>query len=362
MRVVFFGTYDSRAHPRIRTIRQGLESFGVEVAECNVPLGIDTASRVRMLNEPWRVPLLGVKLARSWWRLWRNSKGLRRADAVVVGYLGHFDVHLARWLWRRTPIVLDHLVSARSTAVDRRTRSRWLLWLLDRVDRAALRTADIVLVDTFEHFDQLPAPERHRALIVAVGASSEWFAAPAPIQSPELRVIFFGLYTPLQGGPVIGRGIALLADEPIRFTMVGGGQDLAATKRAAGDASGVSWVDWVDAEELPSLVASHDVCLGIFGSGPKALSVVPNKVFQGAAAGCAIVTSDTKPQRAALADAALYVPADDPQALADALRRLAHAPDELRALREAASQRAQEAFRPEVVVRPLHERLREIAT
>ena len=45
------------------------------------------------------------------------------------------------------------------------------------------------------------------------------------------------------------------------------------------------------AADLPALVAGHDVCLGIFGTGDKALRVVPNKVFQGAAAGCAIVTS-----------------------------------------------------------------------
>jgi glycosyltransferase involved in cell wall biosynthesis len=362
MRVVFFGTYDARRHPRIRTIRQGFASLGADVVECNVPLGLDTASRVRMLNQPWRVPILGARLAISWWRLWRMSRSLGHADAVVVGYLGHFDVHLGRWLWGSTPIVLDHLVSARGTAVDRGTRSRWLLWLLDRLDRAALRTADILVVDTDEHLGQLPGPDRRRALIVPVGAPSEWFRMPEPVQRSELRVIFFGLYTPLQGAPVIGRAIALLADEAIRFTMVGSGQDLSATRRTAGDDPKVSWVDWVEAEELPSLVASHDVCLGIFGSGSKAMSVVPNKVFQGAAAGCAIVTADTKPQRAALGDAAIFVPAGDPQALAEALRRLARVPEELRGFREAASQRAREAFRPAVVVQPLHERLREIAS
>ena len=74
------------------------------------------------------------------------------------------------------------------------------------------------------------------------------------------------------------------------------------------------------AANLPALVAGHDVCLGIFGTGDKALRVVPNKVFQGAAAGCAIVTSDTAPQRRALGDAAVLVPPGDPEALAAALR------------------------------------------
>ncbi len=83
------------------------------------------------------------------------------------------------------------------------------------------------------------------------------------------------------------------------------------------------WLDWVPAAELPALVAAHDVCLGIFGTGDKALRVVPNKVFQGAAAGCAVVTSDTAPQRRVLGDAAVLVPPGDADALADALLGLA---------------------------------------
>ena len=48
-------------------------------------------------------------------------------------------------------------------------------------------------------------------------------------------------------------------------------------------------------------------------SGPraKALDVVPTKVYQGAAAGCVVVTSDTHPQRAALGEAAVLVPPGD---------------------------------------------------
>ena len=71
--------------------------------------------------------------------------------------------------------------------------------------------------------------------------------------------------------------------------------------------------------------------------------MVPNKVFQGAAAGCAIVTSDTAPQRRVLGDAAILVPPGDADALAAALLRLAadHAArDELRRrARELAGQR-----------------------
>ena len=146
-------------------------------------------------------------------------------------------------------------------------------------------------------------------------------------------MVFYGLYTPLQGAPVIGAALSRIAGAPIEVTMIGGGQDKAAAKAAAGASDAVRWLDWVPAAELPALVAGHDVCLGIFGTGDKALRVVPNKVFQGAAAGCAIVTSDTAPQRRALGGAAVLVPPGDPDALAAALLRLAGDRGELARLR-----------------------------
>ena len=110
-------------------------------------------------------------------------------------------------------------------------------------------------------------------------------------------------------------------------------------------------------DQLPALVARHDVCLGIFGTGPKALRVVPNKVFQGAAAGCALVTSDTAPQRRLLGDAAVLVPPGDPAALAAALRDLAIDRDRLQAARGAAAGLARRSFTPAAVTAPLLARL-----
>jgi SAM-dependent methyltransferase len=139
--------------------------------------------------------------------------------------------------------------------------------------------------------------------------------------------------------------------------MIGRGQDLAATRSAAAANQSVRWLDWVPVGELPALVAGHDVCLGIFGTGDKALRVVPNKVFQGAAAGCAIVTSDTAPQRRALGDAAVLVPPGSPEALAAVLLRLAGDRAELAGLRRRARHLVQDLFTSEAVVAPLVRRL-----
>lgn len=175
-------------------------------------------------------------------------------------------------------------------------------------------------------------------------------------------MIFFGLFTPLQGTPVIGQALALLADEPeVETLMIGSGQDLDAAREASAVNRAVRWRPWVPVEALPSLLAQHDVCLGIFGVGPKARRVVPTKAFQGAAAGCVIVTSDTPPQRDALRDTAEYVPPGDAQALARTLRELAADRDRLEALRTRSRRHARQHFAPSSVVADLRLRLVEIA-
>ena len=387
MRVTVFGTYDAKAHPRVAVIADGLRAHGYEIQECNAPLGLDTAARVKILAQPWRVPVLLGTLARRWLRLIRTARRQPRPDLVLVGYLGHFDVRLARRLYRRTPIVLDHLIGASDTARDRQLSGGIRQVLLRAIDSGALRSADLVAVDTREHLDSLPPQYRDRAVVVPVGAPRNWFEVgatpavdetsmkagsetgskpavtgevPSNASAGPLRVVFFGLYTPLQGAPVIGEALARLAGSPVEATMAGKGQDGPRARAAAAGNGAVRWLDWVAPDELPALVAAHDVCLGIFGTGPKALRVVPNKVFQGAAAGCAIVTSDTAPQRRMLGDAAVFVPPGDPEALADALLELAGDRAALSRARTAARQLAVERFCAEQIVRPLIERLDEV--
>ena len=355
MRVLLFGTYDVRTHQRVEILRDGLRAHGDVVDECNVPIGFSTDERVRLLREPWRLVLFAWRVLRAWASLWRRRPRGVAYDAVLVGYLGHLDVHLARRLFRGVPIVLDYFISLADTASDRAAGGGLVRRLLGSVDARAVRAASVVLVDTDASRAVVPACAAP-VVTVPVGAPGSWFTAPAPLEPAPLRVVFFGLYTPLQGAPVIGHALRSLAG--VEVTMVGRGQDLAATRAAAGDLPFVTWREWVEPEELAALLTSHHVCLGIFGTGPKAARVVPNKVFQGAAAGCAIVTSDTPPQRAALGDAAVYVPAGDAAALAAALASLAADPARVAALRAAAWEVADRTFRPEHVVTPLREALR----
>jgi glycosyltransferase involved in cell wall biosynthesis len=360
VRILGFGTYDRLKHPRVGIILDGLGATGDEVTENNAPLGLSTAERVAMLQRPWLVVGLGTRLLARWWQLARRSRSGPAPDAVIVGYLGHFDVLLARVLYRSSTIVLDQMVFAADTASDRRVGGARRQKVLRAIDHAALRAADVVVLDTEAHRALVPAKRQNRVVVVPVGASLDWLAAapaPGPGRGP-LQVVFFGLFTPLQGGSVIGRALAQLADrDDITVTMIGSGQDSDLVKGLTAGNRRISWRDWVEPDELAPLVAEHDVCLGIFGTGPKALRVVPNKLYQGAAARCALITSDTSPQRDAFGGAAIFVPPGDPAALSAALAGLAGDRGRARDLGMAAQARYLEAFTPERVVRPLRSRL-----
>ena len=98
---------------------EGLRAAGAEVAECNAPLGLGTAARVGMLASPRGAPAFLARVGRRWLALVRMARGMPAPDVVLVGYLGLFDVHLARLLFRRPQVVLDHLTGASETGQDR---------------------------------------------------------------------------------------------------------------------------------------------------------------------------------------------------------------------------------------------------
>ena len=170
----------------------------------------------------------------------------------------------------------------------------------------------------------------------------------------------------LAGGGTAGHTSPLLATADalrrlggrVDATVVGDGQEGAEVARLLDGVPHVRRLPWVEPDRLPALVAEHDVCLGVFGTGDKTRRVVPNKAYQGAAAGCLVVTGDTAPQRRAFGDDAVYVPLGDPAALAEALAALADDRARLDEMRTRSRARADESHRPDVVVADLDRRLR----
>lgn len=333
MRVLFFGTFDENAHPRVAVLRESFEAMGQDVRTLNDPLKFDTADRVSAVGSPWKMVKPLVSLLTSWWRLGLKSRRLGewKPDVVVVGYLAHLDVVLARLLFR-CDIVFDMMVGLADT-IESRGLNKGLFGSLARqfgrsLDRLAQRCASVTVYDTEAH-RQLLSSAGSDDVVVPVGATRLWWARRSEAEPHEgLRVVFFGTYSPLQGATVIGGAISLLKNHhDISFTMIGDGQEREAVMQLAGGSSNVRWIDWLNTTELIEEVSTHDVCLGIFGTTPRSGRVIPNKVYQGIAAGCVVITGDYRSQSGALGDAVRLVAPGSASALADSLLELAKAPE-----------------------------------
>ena len=363
-RVLAFGTYNVRRHPRVGILIDGLRANGCEVTEINHPLALSTAQRVDILRKPWKLFGFGWDLLRLWHslrhdaRAWIRRHG--RPDAVLVGYMGHFDVLLAHHLFRGVPIILDHMIFAGDTAKDRGAHGL-RVWLLNRLDRMAIGSATLTLLDTQEH--QLMCRPSDRTMVIPVGAPTEWYKAGdaevTRVASGTAKrvndIVFYGLYTPLQGVPVIAKAARELASRGLfpHFTLIGKGQDYAKVRAIVNGLDNVEFREWVEPEDLPALVASHAISLGIFSTTSKGLHVVPNKVYQSMAAGCAVITSDTAPQRRVLKDGVVYVEPGNPTALADAIKTLLRDPQAL-AHAQTRSRKIASQFSGEMITKPLY--------
>jgi glycosyltransferase involved in cell wall biosynthesis len=316
LKVLYFGTYE-RDYPRNAQVISCLRGAGVDVVERHVSVWDGREHK-------WSVgPLSALRVAWAEARLTLPLHG--EFDAVVVGYPGHFDMPRARRLARRRPLVFNPLVSLADTLVGDRGRfadGSLAARVLARIDRRALRLADLVVADTDANADflaELGGLPRERVATAFVGAEERLFR-PAWRPPERFTCLFVGKLIPLHGLETILAAAELAPELP--FRIVGSGQ---LDHLLEGRPANVEWEPWIDYDRLPDAYWGAGCALGVFGTSAKARRVIPNKAFQALASGTPLVTADTPAARELLTDgeSALLVPPGDPAALATALRRLA---------------------------------------
>ncbi|HEY6865920.1 MAG TPA: glycosyltransferase family 4 protein, partial [Candidatus Eisenbacteria bacterium] len=259
-------------------------------------------------------------------------------------------------------LVFDPLVSRHDTLVEdwglhapRSLQARWNLG----IDRWSLGLADLVLCDTWAHgalYERLGVP-RARLARVPVGAEARFFDVPPAAGEGVLRIAYVGGFLPLHGTLTIVEALARLERQgglpEYRCEMVGRGIEFDAA-RALAHRLGLARVDFsgpVEYAAAPMVLARADIVLGAFGAGGKAGRVIPHKVWQGLAAGRAVVTGDGDGLRELFEPGRdlWAVPRGDPAALADGLARLLGDRALRAALSERGRARAREVGTPERV-------------
>ena len=354
MRVCFFGAYD-REYPRNRILREGLRGAGVEVVEANV--------RER---RAWRrYPELALAFARR-----AGNSGV-----LLVPEFRHKDVPLARFLAGRRALVFDPLVSRHDTLVSDwklhaggSPQARWN----QQIDRWAFSLPDLVLCDTWEHgafFETLGA-RRERLARVLVGAEDAFFHVGPPPPARPARVVYLGGFLPLHGVPHLIDALALLERRrsglpPYEVAMIGRGIDFdrARSMAKAARLERVEFPGAISYADAPRALAAAHVVLGAFGAGDKAGRVIPHKVYQGLAAGRAVLTGDGPGVREVFEPGVhlAAVPRGDPEAIAEGLRDLIASASWRETLAAAGRRRALEVATPERVGASLREALETVA-
>ncbi len=259
-------------------------------------------------------------------------------EAVWVPCFRQRDlVAAARYAKRKDiPLIFDPLISSYDKLVFERRKVEEHSVQAERLrqDEAALfALADVVVADTICHrrffCESLEVPES-KVHVVYVGA--EEMFKPLPHQPNDVpEVLFYGSFIPLQGTQIIVEAAKLYQGPPVRWTLLGEGPLKSICEAAAKGCPNISFEPYVPYDQLPERISRADILLGVFGETPKAVRVIPNKVFQALACGRPVVTSASSayPTTAAEATGLTFVQQADAGALVSAIARLAEKSTEL---------------------------------
>lgn len=306
MTICYFGTYNPK-YPRNRVLIEGLRKRGVTVIECN--------SRRPGV---WKYLSLVVQFVLK----------ARNADAIIVGFpMGREVVTLLKSfdrlrMTRGVSVIIDGFVSQYDAEVFDRKHfvedSREAKQLFNR-EQDAFRYASKVLVDTnanAEYYSKLFSIPLDHFTVIPVGTDEALFQ-PNNAHNKTCIVHFSGTYNSLQGIDVIVRAIGILKDQPVRFRLVGNGEEYTKIVQLSKELDvfdRIEFVTRVPYDEYARLMREADICLGIFGGSPKAGRVIANKVVEAIACGRAIITADSPATRELLTDGqnALLCKPNDP--------------------------------------------------
>lgn len=236
-------------------------------------------------------------------------------------------------------------------------RNPLLIRLSEWLERFLYRRADRVLVNSPGFLEHVRQRGARRVELVPNGADPGMFDpgsdGGAYRQAHGLAGKFVVLYAGAHGlsndlGIVLQAADRLRDDPRLAIVFLGSGKDKPALQEKAAEMglSNVVFLPPVPKLEMSQALAAADACLAILKPIPLYATVYPNKVFDYMAAGRPVILAIDGVIRQVVesAEAGVYTPPGDPEALAQAIRRLADNPQGARAMGMNGRRRVEELF------------------
>jgi glycosyltransferase involved in cell wall biosynthesis len=314
MKICWFGIYDPR-YARNSILMSGLRANGAEVVEC---------------QEDWKDPKRNQKLLR------RLKHLAPSCDIIYAAYPAPVPAILAK-IFSRKPVVMDAMYSMYDAVVNDRKETfafhpRALRLLA--FDWFACLLADRIIVDTEEHKKYWSGwlfVDPRKIEVVYIGADPKNFTRSLGAEKAHDRFIVHssGKYIPLQGTEKVVEAARILKDDAsILFRLLGWKKGVYKADELIQSygLKNVERIERVPLDEYNRYMSEADVVLGIFGDTAKAKRAIPNKVFEGMAAGKAVITMDTPAVREIFTEDDICLVKNDPESIAAAVKRLQNDP------------------------------------
>ncbi len=279
--------------------------------------------------------------------LFRGPKLETKPDLVWVSVARQRDALAAcRWAHKRgIPVFFDPMISYWDKKVleqykwkaEEPRAKRLLAW-----ETKLFNTVDLMLCDTSCHADffhkHMGVP--YDKLRVLFTGTDEKVFKPADEDPPHdpkapLRILYHGAYLPLHGTQYIVEAARMTQHLPIQWDFLGWGAYKAPTEEMAKGITNITFLDKVPYVEVPRVIRTADIVLGVFGTTEKASRVIGNKIYE-AMACCRPVINEYctgYPEAAKTCPAITFIPPGDAQALVDAVVPWLDKREELYALR-----------------------------
>lgn len=340
LRVCYFGTYRAN-YERNRIMIDRLRLCGFEVIPCHATLWQGFEDRQRAASGSWKKPSFLVRVIKAYLKLLSEYRKVGDYDIMMIGYPGQPDIPLGRFLSkiRGKPLVWDVVMSIYLIAKERHLdeQSPITIKLIHFLEKISMKMPDLFIVDTptySEWYQKEYHIQEEKIRLLPLGADDRIFR---PLPNPRKNdsrflCLYYGTFIPNHGVMTIIEAANFLVDHPeIYFELIGVGPDRQKAEQMAFEYKlrNVSFIDWLDKDDLVKKIAECNVILGTFSNTPQALLTMQNKIHEGLAMAKPVINGDSPTMQILLKHGEhIYLcKRENPKSLAEAILTLYEQPE-----------------------------------